>query len=153
MYPNNPAESNELMMSLPESVSTFFRPKLAYSCTSSGFTFTTNTFRLSPLTTAVTIPLTGEENAIDGYFLLTNSASPAFTWSPSRTMTLGDKPGKEPGDNPNSPLRLTTVFTFSALPFRRMSKPLRIFITFVITSHLKIWIVTLFLLQIAKLHN
>jgi hypothetical protein len=62
-----------------------------------GRTLMQSTFLRSPLTTSRTTPLTGEANFTSGNCLFTNSASPALTWSPSRTVTLGTTPSKSSG--------------------------------------------------------
>ena len=135
MYPKRPASSSACLTASPSNASTFFLPKSVEVCTASAFTFTQSTFRRSPLSMAVTSPLTGEANFTSGQALFTNKASPALTWSPSRTTTLGVTPTKAAGTSAYS-LACTTGMATSleALPVRLMSKPLRNLITFAITT-------------------
>ena len=136
MYPKSPASSKACLIASPFISSTIFLPKSVEVCSASAFTLMQSTLRRSPLSMAVTTPLTGEANFTSGHALLTNKASPALTWSPSRTTTLGVTPTKASGTSAYSSVSDTCSATsLEALPFRLMSKPLRNLITFAITTY------------------
>jgi len=112
------------------SEATFFFPKSSYSCWASGFTTMLSTLRFSPRFTAVTSPLTGETNLISGRFLSVISTEPALTLSPTLATTFGVMPLKLSGTIAYVALLPPFSNASEALPFRLMSKPFLILITF-----------------------
>ena len=150
MYPKRPASSRASITCSPVIVLTSFWPKSANVCTSSAFTFTQSTFLRSPRTMEVTVPLTGDANFTSGWFLFTNSASPAFTWSPSLTTTFGVIPTKQPGTSPYSSAFFREVLRVGASPSRCRSKPLRNLMIFTIVVIYNVFPIIFFVAKLTK---
>ena len=81
---------------------TSFFPKSMLSCLPSVLICTSSNLRFSPLTTALTVPLTGEVKRMSGRFLSAMMGVPQSTLSPSFTKSLGIRPLNSQG------LRATT---------------------------------------------
>ena len=98
----------------------------ASSGNSSPFSTTTAKILLfSPLTTAFTLPPTGEVNLIRSSFLSQKSASPTLTASPSATSNLGVSPTNSVGFTAYSAMSRLSTTRFSAAPPMGRSRPFR----------------------------
>lgn len=99
------------------------RSKDSYSIVASASMSMDITLRRSPRTMATTLPLTGDVKSISANALSWKRGVPAFTLSPSRTMSFGVTPAKWSGTMWKIAGRFTLPSVRAAAPSNGMSKP------------------------------
>ena len=93
------------------------------SCTSSACTVMASSFRLSPRTISLMVPLTGEARRIAGFFLSAMTGEPASTLSPSFTRRRGVNPLSAVGSTATMSGETVLERLSSAAPLTGMSSP------------------------------